>query len=284
MNSGNGLERKQTELPLDLRVKKKESGRNRFWWGGNLQSSVGRLKEEQDWEENQDFCLKAYYVWDAYDTSKWRCPVGSWIQKCGTLKTWADQRVYFWQSDLVHLYKEVTNTWGKSVLGEEKASEMIEVRARRPTWLQSRDSGESGGTQSWRGRSDHVGLVGLLRTLDYKLCKMRTPSGEVRAGELCVCSKGSLWLPHEPWTGGNGVGKAWMWQEWKLLQQTKQEMIVAYKGHEGLDVKNGHCHDIFQNEGLLMAWRQSVREKRVSGMTPRFLTWAPGWMNCGAIC
>ena len=63
-----------------------------------------------------------------------------------------------------------------------------------------------------------------------------------------------------------------MWQEWKLLQQTKQEMIVAYKGHEGLDVKNGHCHDIFQNEGLLMAWRQSVREKRVSGMTPRFLT------------
>lgn len=65
MNSGNGLERKQRELTLDaldLRVKKKESGRNRFWRGGNLQSSVGRPKEEQDWEESQDFCLKAYYI------------------------------------------------------------------------------------------------------------------------------------------------------------------------------------------------------------------------------
>lgn len=63
---------------------------------------------------------------------------------------------------------------------------MIEVGARRPTWLEGRDSGESGGTRGWRGRSDHVGLVSLRRTLDYKLCKMRTPSGEVRAGELCV--------------------------------------------------------------------------------------------------
>lgn len=46
-----------------------------------------------------------------------------------------------------------------------------------------------------------------------------------------------------------------MGQEWKLLQQIKQEMTVVYKGGESLDVKNGYCHDIFQNQGLLMAWR-----------------------------
>ena len=38
-----------------------------------------------------------------------------------------------------------------------------------------------------------------------------------------------------------------MGQEWRLLQQIKQEMTVVYKGGEGLDVKNGYCHDIFQN-------------------------------------
>lgn len=61
-----------------------------------------------------------------------------------------------------------------------------------------------------------------------------------------------------------------MGQEWRLLQQIKQEMIVVYKGGEALDVKNGYCHDIFQNQGLLMAWRQSVKENQVSRMTPGF--------------
>lgn len=30
------------------------------------------------------------------------------------------------------------------------------------------------------------GLIGLLRTLHYKLLEMRTPSGEMRAGELHI--------------------------------------------------------------------------------------------------
>lgn len=62
-----------------------------------------------------------------------------------------------------------------------------------------------------------------------------------------------------------------MGQEWKLLQQIKQEMTVVYKRGEGLDVKNGYCHDIFQNQGLLMAWRQRVKESGVENDS-RFLT------------
>ena len=53
-----------------------------------------------------------------------------------------------------------------------------------------------------------------------------------------------------------------MGQEWRLLQQIKQEMTVVYKGGEGLDVKNGYCRDIFQNQ----AWRKSVKENQVSRM------------------
>lgn len=61
-----------------------------------------------------------------------------------------------------------------------------------------------------------------------------------------------------------------MGQERRPPQRIKQEMTVVYKGGEDLDVKSGYCHDIFQNQGLLMAWRQSVKENQVPRMTLGF--------------
>ena len=46
---------------------------------------------------------------------------------------------------------------------------------------------------------------------------------------------------------------------------------MVCKGGEGLDVKNGYCHGIFQKQGLLMAWRQRVKESGVENDS-RFFT------------
>lgn len=55
-------------------------------------------------------------------------------------------------------------------------------------WLESRDGGEMVGHLDGEAGGSQImwGLAGLLKTLDYKLCEMRTPSGDVRAGELHI--------------------------------------------------------------------------------------------------
>lgn len=144
----------------------------------------------------------------------------------------------FWQSDLVHLYKEVTNTWGKNILAEEKASEML------VGWA---DGSPCGWRAAMVGREvgHDVGDVGrgqvtwgLCRPAkDFRLQTMWDENPlccvESRRIEHTLCAKGSLWL-YEWWTGGQGV-------EWgksgSYYKCTKQRMIVAYKDDGGLDVK-----------------------------------------------
>lgn len=61
----------------------------------------------------------------------------------------------------------------------------------------------------------------------------------------------------------NGGGGATLEVRAKLEATAVDQTRVAYKYNEGLDAKNCHSHHIFQNWGLLMVWRQCVREKQV---------------------